>query len=73
MSRDLQDDSYYVSKNSVVPVKWTAPEAMKFHKYSEASDVWSYGCLLFEIWALGEDPFNDIPISDVSTSTGNKL
>ena len=26
MSRDLEDDSYYVSHGGKVPVKWTAPE-----------------------------------------------
>ena len=26
MSRDLQDENYYVSSGGQVPVKWTAPE-----------------------------------------------
>ena len=26
MSRDLMDESYYVSHGGMIPVKWTAPE-----------------------------------------------
>ncbi len=26
MSRDLADESYYVSRGGMIPVKWTAPE-----------------------------------------------
>ena len=57
MSRDLADENYYVSHGGQVPVKWTAPEAIHYKKYSSASDVWAYGCLLYEIWSVGYKPF----------------
>ena len=66
MSRDLADDTYYVSNGGKIPVKWTAPEAIRFKKYSTASDVWSYGCLLYEIWSIGHKPFEDIHNAYVS-------
>ena len=57
MSRDLADENYYVSHGGMIPIKWTAPEALHYKKYSTASDVWAYGCLLYEIWSLGHKPF----------------
>ena len=28
MSRDLQDESYYISQSKKIPIKWTAPEVI---------------------------------------------
>ena len=66
MSRDLADENYYVSHGGKVPVKWTAPEALHYKKYSSTSDVWAYGCLLYEIWSVGYKPFEGIPNVKVS-------
>ncbi len=68
MSRDLQDDEYYKSHGGLIPVKWTAPEALMYRKYSVKSDVWSYGMLLFEIWSLGHKPYQDLSNSEVPYS-----
>ena len=57
MSRDLADAGYYVSQGGQIPVKWTAPDALHYKKYSTASDVWSFGCVMYEIWSLGHKPF----------------
>ena len=70
MSRDLQYDTYYKSHGGMIPIKWTAPEALYYHKYSTASDIWSYGCVLYEIWSLGYKPFHDDSNAEVSTIVG---
>ena len=33
LSRDLQDETYYVSKGGQLPIKWTAPEVTKIQLY----------------------------------------
>eukprot|EP00731_Ephydatia_muelleri_P014743 Em0008g463a len=60
LSRNLDEETYYFSHGGMVPVKWTAPEAVCYKKYSTASDVWSFGCVLYEIWSLGFKPFETI-------------
>ena len=34
-------------------------QALNFKKYSTASDVWSFGCVMYEIWSLGYKPFEE--------------
>ena len=33
-------------------------QALNYKKYSTASDVWSFGCVMYEIWSLGHKPFD---------------
>ena len=50
---------FYFSQGGKIPVRWTAPEAIQYKKFTTASDVWSYGILLWEIMAYGERPYWD--------------
>ena len=59
MSKRIHEDKdyYRVESGGVVPVRWTAPEALFFRRYSEKSDVWSLGMTLFEVWSVGQKPW----------------
>ena len=65
MSRGLCDTDYYVAHGGKIPVKWTAPEALSYKKYSTASDVWSFGVVMYEIWALGIKPYHKMTNAEV--------
>ena len=37
----------------------TLPQALHYKKYSPASDMWSFGVVMYEIWSLGHQPFEN--------------
>ncbi|XP_055573040.1 tyrosine-protein kinase Fes/Fps isoform X2 [Falco cherrug] len=61
MSRE-EEDGVYASTGGMkqIPVKWTAPEALNYGRYSSESDVWSFGILLWEAFSLGAIPYANL-------------
>lgn len=50
-------------------MRWTAPEAIAYRKFTSASDVWSYGIVMWEVMSFGERPYWDMSNQDVSVSS----
>ncbi|XP_025788090.1 tyrosine-protein kinase Srms [Puma concolor] len=60
LARLLKEDIYSPSSGSKIPVKWTAPEAANYRVYSQKSDVWSFGVLLYEVFTYGQCPYEGL-------------
>jgi len=53
----FQEDEYEARVGARFPIKWTAPEAANYSKFSIKSDVWSFGILLTELVTYGRIPY----------------
>ncbi|XP_015228434.1 PREDICTED: ephrin type-A receptor 7 isoform X1 [Cyprinodon variegatus] len=67
LSRVIEDDpeAVYTTTGGKIPVRWTAPEAIQYRKFTSASDVWSYGIVMWEVMSYGERPYWDMSNQDV--------
>ncbi|KAM8725170.1 ephrin type-A receptor 7 isoform X4 [Acanthopagrus latus] len=67
LSRVIDDDpeAVYTTTGGKIPVRWTAPEAIQYRKFTSASDVWSYGIVMWEVMSYGERPYWDMSNQDV--------
>ncbi|KAG8590764.1 hypothetical protein GDO81_006888 [Engystomops pustulosus] len=67
LSRVLEDDpeAAYTTRGGKIPIRWTAPEAISYRKFTSASDAWSYGIVVWEVMSYGERPYWEMSNQDV--------
>merc|ERR1712242_285812 len=65
LARLIKEDEYEARVGARFPIKWTAPEAANFSKFSIKSDVWSFGILLTELVTYGRIPYPGMTNAEV--------
>ncbi|KAK5603262.1 Ephrin type-B receptor 4b [Crenichthys baileyi] len=65
LTENSSDPTYTSSLGGKIPIRWTAPEAIAYRKFTSASDVWSYGIVMWEVMSYGERPYWDMSNQDV--------
>jgi abelson tyrosine-protein kinase 1 len=61
----IVEDVYTAHEGAKFPIKWTAPEALQYNKFTSKSDVWSFGVVLWELATYGSSPYPGVDLMDV--------
>lgn len=56
----------------MLPVRWMPAEAIMYGQFSEFSDIWAYGVVLWEIYSYGAQPFFGYSNEQVIELTRNR-
>ncbi len=75
--RELSSDTsyYYQTSRAKCPIRWMAPESLEENKFSTASDVWSYGVVIWEMFKpvrIPYEQYSNLQVA-VKVSAGERL
>merc|ERR1719383_502274 len=60
-----EEDYYRGDQDSTFPCRWAALECIEFLICTTKSDVWSFGVVMWEIFARCERPYHDMQTGDI--------
>ncbi|XP_065277694.1 ephrin type-A receptor 10 isoform X1 [Emys orbicularis] len=64
-SQEDKMETIFTTMSGKSLVLWSAPEAIQYRRFSSASDVWSFGIVMWEVMSYGERPYWDMSNQDV--------
>ncbi|EDV22787.1 uncharacterized protein TRIADDRAFT_12344, partial [Trichoplax adhaerens] len=56
---DEEDQAQYTTEGGQIALRWTEPEAIISRGFTTASDIWSYGITLWEIFSYAARPYGE--------------
>ena len=59
MARDYDNPMATITDDEqlLIPIRWSPPEVLSSYQWSEKSDVWSFGVIMWEIFSCGNEPY----------------
>ena len=58
MSKNLYSSDYYrINSENTLPIRWMAPEALIYGKFSTKADMWAFGVVIWEVFSFGLQPY----------------
>lgn len=67
MTRNIfENENYQHRRNIRLPMLWSAPESLKMRIYTPASDVWSFGIVVWEIITFGASPYPGMSLPEAA-------
>nr|CAB3242926.1 ephrin type-A receptor 5-like [Phallusia mammillata] len=62
LSRTLENDPHatYTTQGGKIAIRWTAPECIHYREFTSATDVWSFGIVMWEVMSYAEKPYWDM-------------
>lgn len=66
LTRQVASSSYRGNNKEALPMRWAAEEVIREYKYTEMSDVWSFGVTCVEIFQLGGIPYGNWTNAEVA-------
>ncbi|XP_065841406.1 uncharacterized protein [Oscarella lobularis] len=76
LTRAVHQDGIYPQKTTRrLPLRWMSVEAIADRLFTEQSDVWSFGVVMWEICTLGSFPYSSVSTKDLLSHlrTGGRL
>ena len=73
--RQLPEDSskYMASSQVALPIRWMAPESLSRKEFSPATDVWSFGIVMWEMHYPKDTPYADMSNMEVATNVSHGM
>ena len=67
------EDIYVATTKMPFPIRWMAPESLMKKEFSPASDVWSFGVVMWEMFSPREKPYDGMDNTQVAVNVNQGM